>query len=138
MRIVAFAPALIASEDEGGGVSAAGFPMTNCYVDAFPAEITISVVIAVVGLSGDEDEYDPVRYLIVKGPDGERASAMQFAWHWDDDPESPVKFRVFLQELPISVGSEGTYSLGLYTHLEGTQPEQTFPLQVSLSPRVRV
>ncbi|MCW1957237.1 MAG: hypothetical protein KIH64_001555 [Mycobacterium sp.] len=135
MRVVAFAPALIATEDEGGGVSAGGFPMTSCYVNAFPAEITISVVIAVCGLRGEE--YDPVRYLIANGPDGERSSAMRFNWHWDDNPETPVKFRVFVQQLPIWVGSEGTYSLGLYTHLEGTQPEQTFPLQVLLSPHVR-
>ncbi len=135
MRVVAFAPALIATEDQGGGVSAGGFPMTNCYVDAFPTEITISVVLGVCALRGEE--YDPVRYIIVKGPDGERASAMQFGWHWDDNPETPIKFRVFVQQLPIRVESAGIYNLGLYAHLDATHPEQTFPLQVSPSPGVR-
>jgi hypothetical protein len=135
MRVVAFAPALIATEDQGGGLSAAGFPMTQCYVDVFPAEITISVVLAVCGLEGEE--YDPIRYIIVKGPDGERASAMQFGWHWEDNPETPVKFRVFVQQLPIRVESEGIYNLGLYRDLAATQHEQTFPLQVGLSPNAR-
>ena len=135
MRVVAFAPALIVTEDQGGGLSAAGFPMTQCYVDVFPAEITISVVLAVCGLEGEE--YDPIRYIIAKGPEGERASAMQFGWHWEDNPETPVKFRVFVQQVPIRVESEGIYNLGLYRDLEATQQEQTFPLQVDLSPNVR-
>lgn len=135
MRVVAFAPALIATEDEGGGVSAGGFPMTNCYVNVFPAEITISVILGLCALSGED--HDPVRYIIVKGPDGERASAMQFGWHWEDDPETPVKFRVFVQQLPILVQSEGIYTLGLYSDLAGTHAEQTFPLQVGLSPSTR-
>ena len=135
MRIVAFAPALIATEDDGGGVSAGGFPMTQCYVDVVPAEITISVVLGLCALSGEE--YDPIRYIIVKGPDGERASAMQFGWHWEDNPEIPVKFRVFVQQLPIRIESEGTYTLGLYRDLDGREVEQTFPLQVGLSPNVR-
>jgi hypothetical protein len=135
MRVVAFAPALIATEDPGGGVSAGGFPMTQCYVDSFPAEITISVVLAVCGLRGEE--YDPTRYIIVKGPDGERASAMQFGWHWEDNPETPVKFRVFCQQLPIRVESEGIYNLGLYQDLAAAHQEQMFPLLVSLSPNVR-
>lgn len=136
MRVVAFAPALIASEDPDGGVSAAGFPMTCCYVDVFPAEITISIVLGVCALSGDE--YDPVRYIIATNPAGERVSAMQFGWHWADNQESQVKFRVFVQQLPIRVDSEGTYTLGFHSALEGTEPEQTFPLQVSLSPGIRL
>ena len=132
MRVVAFAPALVASEDPGGGVSAAGFPMSSCYVDVFPVEITISVVIGVCALSGED--YDPVRYIIVTSPSGERASAMQFGWHWEDNPETQVKFRVFAQQLPMYLESEGQYTLGLYTALEGTEPVQTFPLQVSLNP----
>lgn len=135
MRVVAFAPALIADEDPAGGVSAAGFPMTQCYVDVLPAEITISVVIGVCALSGDE--YDPVRYLIATAPSGERASAMQFGWHWEDNPETPVKFRAFCQQLPIYLDSEGSYTLGLYSELDGGEPEQTFPLEVSLTPSVR-
>lgn len=135
MRVVAFAPALIAADDPAGGVSAAGFPMTQCYVDVLPAEITVSVVIGVCALSGDE--YDPVRYLIATSPTGERASAMQFGWHWEDNPEAPVKFRAFCQQLPIYLDSEGSYTLGLYSELEGGEAEQTFPLEVSLSPNRR-
>lgn len=133
MRILAFAPALIATEDPGGGISAGGFPLTNCYVDVFPAEITISVVLSVCALSGEE--YDPIRYIVATAPNGERVSAMQFGWHWEDNPESPVKFRVFAQQLPIRAGGEGLYTLGLYSSLESTHPEQSFPLQVSRSPR---
>jgi hypothetical protein len=135
MRVVAFAPALVATEDEGGGVSAAGFPMTTAYVDVFPVQITISVVIAVCGLSGED--YDPVRYIIATAPNGERSSTMQFSWHWEDDAESQVKFRVFAQQLPLYLESEGTYTLGLHNQMEGGEPEQTFPLQVSLSPTAR-
>lgn len=135
MRVVAFAPALIATEIPGGGINAAGFPMTIAYVDAFPTQIAISVVISVCALNGDE--YDPVRYLIADSPSGERLSAMEFGWHWDDDPDAPVKFRVFCQQLPIMVRSEGIYTLGFYRELEGGEPEQTFPLEVSLSPRAR-
>lgn len=132
MRVVAFGPALVASEDPGGGLSAAGFPMTTCYVDVFPVEITISVVISVCALSGED--YDPERYIIVTSPSGERASAMQFGWHWQDNPETQVKFRVFAQQLPVYLEGEGLYTLGLYTELEGGEAEQTFPLQVSLNP----
>ena len=64
-------------------------------------------------------------------------SAMQFGWHWEDNPEIPVKFRVFVQQLPIRIESEGTYTLGLYRDLDGREVEQTFPLQVGLSPNVR-
>ncbi|MCB1289561.1 MAG: hypothetical protein KDB47_18105 [Mycobacterium sp.] len=135
MRVVTFAPALVATEEDTGGISAKGFPMTSCIVDVFPAEITISIVAAVCGLSGDE--YDPVRYIIVTSPAGERVSAMEFSWHWDDNPDVPVKFRVFAQHLPIRVESEGTYTLGLHTSLEGSEPEQSYPLPVILNPNVR-
>ena len=36
MRVVAFAPALTVTEDEAGGVSATGFPMTSCFVSELP------------------------------------------------------------------------------------------------------
>ena len=79
MRVVAFAPALTVTEEEDGGIAATGFPMTNCFISEAPTEITISVMIGVCALSGGE--YDPVQYLIVTGPNGERAAAMEFRWH---------------------------------------------------------
>jgi hypothetical protein len=33
-------------------------------------------------------------------PSGERLSTMQFGWHWDDNPDAPIKFRVFAQQSP--------------------------------------
>ena len=47
MRVVAFAPALSANEEDAGGVSIKGFPMTSCYVSEFPSQITVPVVVAV-------------------------------------------------------------------------------------------
>jgi hypothetical protein len=41
MRVVAFAPSLSAVEEDAGGVNIKGFPMTSCYVDNFPAQITV-------------------------------------------------------------------------------------------------
>ena len=58
-RVVAFAPSLVAVEAEDGGLNAYGFPMTSCYVEEMPAEITNPVVIAVCGLAGEE--YHAVR-----------------------------------------------------------------------------
>lgn len=68
-------------------------------------------MVAVCTLNGDE--YDPVRYLAATSPSGERLSTMQFDWHGDDNPDAPIKYRVFAQQLPIVVGSEGTYTLAL-------------------------
>lgn len=48
------------------------------FVDVFPAEITVNVVVAVYTLNGDE--YDPVRYIVAASPSGERLSTMQFGW----------------------------------------------------------
>ena len=47
MRVVTMAPALSAIEEEAGGLSLQGFPMTSCFVDELPLEITIPVVVAV-------------------------------------------------------------------------------------------
>lgn len=109
--------------------------MTSCFVDVFPADITISMVIAVCALNGEE--YRPTRYLIASSPAGEQVSAMQFEWQWEDDPDIPVKYRVFAQQLPVRVECEGTYTLGLYPELNATDPEQSYPLQVSLTPADR-
>ena len=130
MRVVAFAPALTVTEEEDGGVSATGFPMTNCFVSEAPTEITISVMIGVCALSGGE--YDPVQYLIATGPTGERVAAMEFRWHWDDVPETPVKFRVFAQYLPMQITSTGTYIIGLYDGLDAAAANAEFPLPVNL------
>jgi hypothetical protein len=133
MRIVTFAPSLSAVEEEAGGLSLRGFPMTSGFVDIFPAEITVNVVVAVCTLNGDE--YDPVRYIVATSPSGERLSAMQFGWHWDDNPDCPVKFRVFAQQLPIVIGSEGTYTLALCEELDAAdEAAAVFPLQIFRNP----
>ena len=128
MRTVAFGPALTAVEDEDGGVTANGFPMTSCNVGELPTEITVPVVVAVCALSGGE--YDPVRYIVATAPTGERSSAMEFRWHWDDIPEIPVKFRIFVQYLPMRIASTGIYTIGLYESLDSTETDTQFPLPV--------
>ena len=135
MRVVTFAPALSASEQDGGGLAVRGFPMTSAKVDVFPVEITITIVVSVCTLNGDE--YDPARYLVATSPRGERLSTMKFGWRWDDNPDSPVKFRAFAQYLPFTVDSEGTYILGLYDDLDAADAAQTFPLTVTLNPAAR-
>ena len=40
-----------------------------------------------------ENEYDLVRYPVANSPSGERLSTMQFSWHWDDNPDCPIKYR---------------------------------------------
>ena len=128
MRVVAFAPALTVTEEEAGGVSATGFPMTNCFVSELPTSITVPMVIGVCALSGGE--YDAVQYLIATAPDGERVSAMEFRWHWDDIDDTPVKFRVFAQYLPLTITSTGVYTIGLYDSLDTTETDIQFPLPV--------
>lgn len=132
MRVVTFAPSLSAVEEESGGLALQGFPMTSGFVDVLPAEITLSIVVTVCTLNGDE--YDPVRYVVATSPRGERISTMQFGWHWDDNPDSPVKFRAFAQYLPIVVESEGMYTLGLYDDPDAAEAEQSFPLAIFLNP----
>ena len=128
MRVISFAPALTITEEEAGGVSATGFPMTNCFVSELPTEITIPMVIVVCALSGGE--YEAVQYLIATAPNGERVAAMEFRWPWDDITEIPVKFRVFAQYLPLQITSTGIYTLGLYSSLDATETDIQFPLPV--------
>ena len=132
MRIVTFAPSLTAVEEEAGGLSLLGFPMTSGFVDVFPAEIAVNIVVAVCTLNGDE--YDPVRYIVATSPSGERLSTMQFGWHWDDNPDCPIKFRVFAQQLPIVIGSEGTYTLALCEDPDSGVTVADFPLQIFRNP----
>ena len=128
MRVVAFAPSLSAVEEDAGGVNIKGFPMTACYVDAFPAQITIPMVVSVCALGGAD--YDPVRVIVATSPDGERVGSLEFGWHWHDNPPTPVKFRVFAQYLPMRADAPGVYSIGLYESLDATETEHLFPLPV--------
>lgn len=128
MRVVAFAPALSANEEAAGGVAVKGFPMTSCYVNNFPAQITVPIVVAVTALGGTD--YDPVKVIVATSPTGERVGSLEFSWHWNDNPPTPVKFRVFTQYLPMRVVEAGVYTLGLYDSLEDTQSEHLFPLPV--------
>jgi hypothetical protein len=128
MRVVAFAPALSAAEEDAGGVAVKGFPMTSCYVNNFPAQITVPIVVAVTALGGMD--YDPVKVIVATSPGGERVGSLEFSWHWNDNPPTPVKFRVFTQYLPMRVEEAGVYTLGLYDTLEDTESEHLFPLPV--------
>ena len=128
MRVVSFAPALSAEDDAGGGVAVKGFPMTAFYVDGFPGQITVPLVIAFVALGGTD--YDPVQYIVATSPEGERVGSLQFGWHWPDNPPTPVKFRVFTQYLPMRAESPGVYTIGLYDSLDAGVTDILFPLPV--------
>ena len=128
MRVVAFAPSLSAVEEDAGGVNIKGFPMTSCYVDNFPAQITVPMVIAVCALGGAD--YDPVRVIVATAPDGERVGSLEFGWHWHDNPPTPVKFRVFTQYLPIRAESGGVYTIGLYDNIDDAETDILFPMPV--------
>lgn len=128
MRVVAFAPSLSAVEEEAGGVNLKGFPMTSCYVNIFPAQITVPMVVAVTALGGTD--YDPVKYIVATSPDGERVGSLEFGWHWQDNPPTPVKFRVFTQYLPLRAETAGVYTIGLYDSLQDTESDTLFPLPV--------
>lgn len=128
MRVVAFAPSLSAVEEDAGGVNIAGFPMTSCYVNDFPAQITVPMVVAVTALGGTD--YDPVKYIVATSPDGERVGSLEFSWHWHDNPPAPVKFRVFTQYLPMRAQTAGVYTIGLYDSLDDTDSDVLFPLPV--------
>jgi len=128
LRVVAFAPSLSAVEEDAGGVNIKGFPMTSCYVNGFPDQITVPMVIAVCSLGGTD--YDPVRYIVATSPDGERVGSLEFGWHWHDNPPTPVKFRVFTQYLPMRVESAGVYTIGLYDSIDATETDNLFPLPV--------
>ena len=128
MRVVAFAPSLSAVEEDAGGVNITGFPMTACYVESFPAQITVPMVVSVCALGGQD--YDPVRYIVATSPEGERVGSLEFGWHWHDNPPTPVKFRVFAQYLPMRVEAAGVYSIGLYESLDQQETEHLFQLPV--------
>ena len=128
MRVVTFAPALSAEDDAAGGVNLTGFPMTSCYVDNFPAQITVPMVVAFCALGGAD--YDPVRYIVAHSPEGERVGSLEFRWHWHDNPPTPVKFRVFTQYLPMRVESAGVYTIGLCETLDAGESEHLYPLPV--------
>ena len=102
--------------------------MTSCYVDNFPAQITVPMVVAFCALGGAD--YDPVRYIIATTPEGERVGSLEFRWHWHDNPPTPVKFRVFTQYLPMRVEAAGVYTIGLYENLHDTESEHLYPLPV--------
>ena len=128
MRVVTFAPALSAEDDAAGGVNLTGFPMTSCYVDNFPAQITVPMVVAFCALGGAD--YDPVRYIVAHSAEGERVGSLEFRWHWHDNPPTPVKFRVFTQYLPMRVEAAGVYTIGLYETLDAGESEHLYPLPV--------
>lgn len=128
MRVVAFAPSLSAVEEDSGGVNIKGFPMTSCYVESFPAQLTIPMVVSVCALGGAD--YDPVRYIVATSPDGERVGSLEFSWHWHDNPPTPVKFRVFTQYLPMRAEAAGVYTIGLYESLDDSESDILFPLPV--------
>lgn len=128
MRVVVFAPALSAVDEEAGGVTVKGFPMTLCYVNNLPAQITVPIVVAMTALGGTD--YDPSKVIVATSPSGERAGSLEFGWHWPDNPPTPVKFRVFTQYLPIRVEEAGVYTLGLYDSLADTETEYLFPFPI--------
>ena len=134
MRVVTMAPALSATEEEMGGLSLRGFPLTSCFVDVLPAEITIPVVVVVCALAGDE--YAPALYLIANSPSGQRVSTMEFRWEWPDFDEIGIKYRAFVQYLPLRLETEGTYLLSLHDTPDGGPTDTTFPLPVFLNPVV--
>jgi hypothetical protein len=128
MHVLAFAAARKAVLEEAGGVTAEGFPMTSCYVESLPTQITVPLVLSVYTAGGTD--YEPRRFLVAKSPDGERVGLLEFAWQWPDNPGVPVKFRVFAHQLSITVYSAGVYTVGLYDDPEATEAEFSFPLPV--------
>lgn len=128
MQVVAFAPSFRAILDETGGVKAEGFPMTSAHVSSFPAQITLPVVLAAYTQGGTD--YDPRRYIVVRSPKGERVGTLECAWHWPDNPGSPVKFWVLTGHIPLTVQSPGVYTVGLYDSPDATETDHLFPLPV--------
>lgn len=128
MHVLAFAPSLRATENGRGGVNAEGFPMTSAQVTAFPAQITIPLVLAVYSHSGTD--YDPRRFIVARSSEGEVLGSVECSWHWPDVPGSPVKFWVFAKHLPIVVPGPGVFGIGLYDHPDETATDHVFPLPV--------
>jgi hypothetical protein len=129
MHVVAFAPALRAVLDEGGGVTAEGFPMSSVSVTSFPADMTIPLVLAVYTQGGTD--YNVRRYIVARAPDGHRVSTIECSWQWPDRPGSPVKFWVVNRHLQMTVESAGVYTIGLYETPDGTESDHLFPLPVA-------
>ena len=129
MHVIAFAAALRAEEDRGGGVKAEGFPLTSATVaGGFPSQITIPLVLAVYSQGGTD--HDPVRYVVARTPKGERIGSLKVGWNWPDTPGTPIKYRVFALHLPILVQSPGLHSIALHNSLEEEDTEHVFPLPV--------
>jgi hypothetical protein len=128
MHVLAFAPSLRAIENGRGGVNAEGFPMTSARVTAFPAQITIPLVLAVYSQAGID--YEPRRFIVARSAEGEVLGNVECTWRWPDVPGSPVKFWVFVQHLPMVVKGPGVYGIGLYEHPDDTVTEHVFPLPV--------
>jgi hypothetical protein len=128
MHVIAFAAARKAVLEEAGGATAEGFPMTSCYVESLPAQMTVPVVLSVYTAGGTD--YELRRFIIAKSPEGERVGLLEFAWQWPDNPGVPVKFRVFAHQLPMTVYTAGVHTVGLYDHPDADEPEFSFPLPV--------
>jgi len=105
MQVMTFAPSLKAVLEQEGGVTTTGFPMTSAHVTSFPAQITVPLVLAVYTKGGTD--YDPRLYVVAKSAKGERLAAFECAWHWPDNPGVPVKFRVFVHHLSMTVAVRG-------------------------------
>lgn len=128
MRVLAFAPSLSVVSLDTGGITAEGLPMKRCYVDRFPTQITVPVVVAVCSPRGTN--YDARKVIVATSPDGERVGTLEFSWDWPDDPPLAVKFRVFAQHLSMTVTTAGIYAVGLYDSLHRTETDYMFPLPV--------
>jgi hypothetical protein len=102
--------------------------MTSAHVTSFPAQITVPLVLAVYTKGGTD--YDPRLYVVAKSAKGERLAAFECAWHWPDNPGVPVKFRVFVHHLSMTVQSAGVYTVGLYGSIDATEADHSFPLPV--------
>lgn len=108
-------------------MTAEGFPMTSCFVDTLPTQITVPLVLAVHTRSGGD--YDMRRFIIATSPEGQRVGLLDFGWGWPDEPGLPVKFRVFAQQLLVGVYSAGVHRISLHDDPNG-EPEASFPLPV--------
>lgn len=128
MHVLAFAPALRAELDDGGGVAAEGFPMTSCRVAGFPTRITVPLVLAVYTRGGTD--YEPRHYIVARSPRGEKLNVLECTWQWPDNPGMPVKFRVFAHYLPMTVETAGLYTVGWYDSPDATETDHLIPLPV--------
>jgi hypothetical protein len=128
MQILAFAATRRAVLEDAGGVTAEGFPMTSCYVESFPAQLNLPIVLSVYAPAGDN--FVMRRYLGVTSPAGDRVGFLELSWEWPDLPNAPVKYRVLAPVLPMFVDRPGSYSIGLYADAAGSEPEFSFPLSV--------